>query len=171
MPGALAAAWPSPRLVALAMAAIRAAALRAARRRRLLRRRRRRDQGRVAGLARATALGACCRSGRAVAALGTFAGFLPSSRPCGDGSAISAISLMNALAALVGAGLRPDRLRRVAGTTRPARSIAHLAAIAVVLGCVPVLAAAQAAMAAADPSAGEPGTAYRRVRRRLRTPG
>jgi hypothetical protein len=59
----------------------------------------------------------------------------------GDG-AVSAISLMNALAALValGCGLLAfgESLGRRAGT-----SLAHLLAIAVVLGRVPVLAAAQ----------------------------
>jgi hypothetical protein len=81
----------------------------------------------------------------AVALVCTFAGFLAfQSALRGDG-VVAAISLMNAGAALVavacGLGAFGESLGAGAGAT-----VAHLLAIAVVLGCLPVLAAAQDAI-------------------------
>jgi hypothetical protein len=77
-----------------------------------------------------------------VAIMGTIGGFLAFQVALQGDGAVSAISLMNALAALValGCGLLAfgESLGRGAGT-----ALAHLLAIAVVLGGVPVLAAAQ----------------------------
>jgi hypothetical protein len=82
----------------------------------------------------------------ALAALGTFAGFLAFQSALQRGGAVSAISLMNAFATLValGCGLLAfgESLGRGAGVT-----LAHLAAIGLVLGCVPALAAAQSELA------------------------
>jgi len=81
----------------------------------------------------------------ALAMLGTFGGFLAFQAALAGDGAIAPISLMNAFAALValGCGLLAfgESLGGGAGV-----ALAHLLAIAVVLGCVPVLAAAQAAI-------------------------
>jgi hypothetical protein len=82
----------------------------------------------------------------AVAAIGTFLGFLAfQSALERDRSAVAAISLMNALAALVALGCGLGAFGESLGAS-PGVVAAHLLAIAVVLGGVPVLAAAQAAI-------------------------
>jgi hypothetical protein len=89
-----------------------------------------------------------------VAALATFAGFLAFQSALKDGSAISSISLMTALAALVALACGLTAFGESLGAN-PVTVVAHLAAIAVVLACVPALAAAQAEMAeAAGPTDG-----------------
>jgi hypothetical protein len=82
----------------------------------------------------------------AVAAIGTFCGFLAFQAALDEDGAVSAISLMNALAALVALGCGLAAFGESLGG-RPAAAFAHLVAIAVVLGCVPVLARAQVAIA------------------------
>lgn len=82
----------------------------------------------------------------AVAAAGTFAGFLCFQAALrGDERAVASISLMNAFAAVValvcGLAAFGESLGAAAGVR-----LGHLAAIASVLGCVPVLAAAQSAL-------------------------
>jgi enterochelin esterase-like enzyme len=81
-----------------------------------------------------------------VAALATFGGFLAFQSALRGGGAIPAISLMNALTALVALACGGFAFAESLGTDAVA-VIAHLVAIAVVLGCVPVLAQAQAEMA------------------------
>jgi drug/metabolite transporter (DMT)-like permease len=106
-----------------------------------------------------------------VAALGTFAGFLAFQSALRDGGAITAISLMNALAALVALACGVIAFRESLGTN-PLAVIAHLGAIILVLGCVPTLAAAQSAIAGAEPGGGDRGTAYPPpVRPGYQTPG
>jgi drug/metabolite transporter (DMT)-like permease len=78
----------------------------------------------------------------AVAAAGTFAGFLAFQSAL-QGSAVAAISLMNALAALVALGCGVLAFAESLGAGAPI-TVAHALAIAVVLCGVPVLAAAQA---------------------------
>ncbi|MGI8506589.1 MAG: alpha/beta hydrolase-fold protein [Solirubrobacteraceae bacterium] len=81
-----------------------------------------------------------------VAALATFGGFLAFQTALRGESAISSISLMNAFATLVALACGLLAFGESLGAD-PVAVIAHLAAIGVVLGCVPVLAAAQAEMA------------------------
>ncbi|MGA9858420.1 MAG: hypothetical protein WBQ18_11205 [Solirubrobacteraceae bacterium] len=81
----------------------------------------------------------------ALAAVGTFAGFLAFQSALEHDGAVSAISLMNALAALVALGCGLLALGEGLGRG-PETVLAHLGAIAVVLGCVPVLAATQNAI-------------------------
>jgi enterochelin esterase-like enzyme len=83
-----------------------------------------------------------------LAALATFAGFLAFQAALQSGNAISSISLMNALAALVALACGLIAFGEKLGTS-PTALIAHGLAIAVILGCVPVLAAAQMRLAAA----------------------
>ncbi len=80
-----------------------------------------------------------------LAALATFAGFLAFQAALRGDGAISAISLMNAFAALVALACGLLGFGESLGAT-PAAVIGHVIAIALVLGCVPVLAAAQAEM-------------------------
>jgi drug/metabolite transporter (DMT)-like permease len=87
----------------------------------------------------------------ALAVLATFGGFLAFQAALRADGAIAAISLMNALAALVALGCGVLAFRESLGSS-PAAVVLHLVAIAVVLGCVPVLAVAQAQIS--DP--GEP---------------
>lgn len=77
---------------------------------------------------------------------GTFAGFISFQAALRAGSAVATISLMNCLAALVAlvAGLVGFGESLGAGA---AVSLVHFLAIALVLACVPVLAAAQAELA------------------------
>jgi hypothetical protein len=82
----------------------------------------------------------------AAAAVGTFAGFLSFQSALAQDSAISAISLMNGFAALVAVFCGLIAFGESLGADTIA-VIAHVIAIAVVLGCVPQLAAAQAEMA------------------------
>ena len=78
-----------------------------------------------------------------VAILATFGAFLAFQVALRDGGAVSAISLSTALCALVGVGCSLFAFGETLGSN-PLTVAWHLAAIAVVLGCVPTLAAAQA---------------------------
>jgi hypothetical protein len=90
----------------------------------------------------------------AVAAAGTFAGFLAFQSALAQDGPVAAISLMSALAALValgcGVGAFGESLGTSAGVT-----VLHLLAIVVILAGVPVLAAAHAAIAQSAQSAQE----------------
>lgn len=81
-----------------------------------------------------------------LAAGATFAGFLAFQAALRTGSAVPAISLMNAFAALVALACGVFGFGESLGTS-PAVVAIHLLAVAVVLGCVPVLARAQAEIA------------------------
>ena len=89
----------------------------------------------------------------AVAAVATFAGFLAFQSALRDGSAIAAISLMTALAAVVALVCGMVAFGESLGTS-PVAIVIHLGAIAVVLACVPVLAAAHTELAAEGELAG-----------------
>ena len=98
--------------------------------------------------------GAVLSGWTAAAAVATVAGFIAFQSALREDGAVGAISLMTALAALValicGVLAFGESLGAHAGAV-----VAHLGAIAVVLGSVPVLAAAQAQLAAAgEPAAG-----------------
>jgi len=82
----------------------------------------------------------------ALALIATFAGFLAFQSALSDDDAVSPISLMNALAALAALASGLIAFGESLGTN-PLAVGAHLVAIAVVFGCVPVLAAAQAGIA------------------------
>lgn len=82
-----------------------------------------------------------------VAAVATFGGFLAFQAALREGGAIPAISLMNALTALVALACGGFAFAESLGTDA-VTVIAHVIAIAIVLGCVPVLAQAQAELAA-----------------------
>lgn len=84
----------------------------------------------------------------AVAAAGTFAGFLAFQSALRREGAVSAISLMNAFAALLALAIGLTAFGESLGTN-PVAIIAHAVAIGVVLGCVPVLAAAHVQLARA----------------------
>jgi hypothetical protein len=96
----------------------------------------------------------------AVAAVGTFCGFLAFQAALDDDGAVSAISLMNAFAALVALGCGLAAFGESLGG-RPAAAFAHLVAIAIVLVCVPVLARAQVAIAEATDERAHPRPAPR----------
>lgn len=81
-----------------------------------------------------------------LAATATFAGFLAFQAALRTGSAVPAISLMNAFAALVALACGVFGFGESLGTN-PTGVAIHLLAVAVVLGCVPVLARAQAEIA------------------------
>jgi hypothetical protein len=81
-----------------------------------------------------------------LAILGTFGGFLTFQAALGSGGAITAISLMNMFAALVALGCGLLGFGESLGAT-PLAVLVHVAAIGVVLACVPALAAAQAQIA------------------------
>ena len=89
-----------------------------------------------------------------IAAVGTFLGFLAFQAALEHDDAVAAISLMTALTALValGCGLLAfaETLGRGAGAVG-----AHLGAITLILGCVPVLAAVQAAIVEATEDGGD----------------
>lgn len=95
----------------------------------------------------------------AVAALGTFAGFLAFQSSLRDGRAVSAISLMTAFAALVALACGVIAFGESLGADA-ATVIVHLTAIAVVLGCVPILAAAQAQLASVAEHSGATEPSY-----------
>ena len=76
----------------------------------------------------------------------TFAGFLSFQAALRTGSAVPAISLMTAFAALVALACGVFGFGESLGTS-PAAVVVHLFAVAVVLGCVPVLARAQVEIA------------------------
>lgn len=97
--------------------------------------------------------GALLSGWTALAALATFGGFLAFQAALRSGSAVSGMSVMNALSAVVALICGVFAFEESLGTN-PVAVIAHVVAIAVVLGCVPLLAEAQAAMA-------EPGLAGR----------
>lgn len=82
----------------------------------------------------------------AVAAVATLAGFLAFQAALREGSAITGISLMNALTALVALGGGLAAFDESLGA-QPLVAVGHVVAIAIVLACVPVLARAQAEMA------------------------
>ncbi len=77
-----------------------------------------------------------------LALLGTFLGFLAFQAALRAGSAITGISLMNCLAALVALCCGLLAFGESLGSS-PTAYVAHLLAVALVLACVPVLAAAQ----------------------------
>ena len=77
-----------------------------------------------------------------LAALGTFGGFVSFQAALRDRHAVSAISLMSAFAAFAALLLGVLAFGESLGTT-PAARIIHLAAIALVLACVPTLARTQ----------------------------
>ena len=81
-----------------------------------------------------------------LAVLCTFAGFLAFQAALRAGSAITGISLMNCLAALLALCFGLVAFGESLGRS-PAASFAHLLAVALVLSCVPVLAAAQTEIA------------------------
>ena len=76
-----------------------------------------------------------------VALLGTAAGFLAFQSALRTGNAVSSISLMTALAALVAIGCGVLAFGETLGR-RPAMTVVHLCAIGVILACLPVLASA-----------------------------
>ncbi len=82
----------------------------------------------------------------ALALLSTFAGFLAFQAALRAGSAITGISLMNCLAALVALGCGLLAFGESLGRT-PAAAGAHFLAVALVLACVPVLSGAQTEIA------------------------
>jgi enterochelin esterase-like enzyme len=88
----------------------------------------------------------------AVAVAGTLAGFLVFQAALSSGSAITAISLMNALAAIVALACGALAFRESLGRD-PAHLLVHLLGIGLVLGCVPTLATAQTEMAEPSPGA------------------
>ncbi|MEO8967363.1 MAG: hypothetical protein ABI355_07135, partial [Solirubrobacteraceae bacterium] len=93
----------------------------------------------------------------AVAAVATFAGFLAFQAALREGSAITGISLMNALSAIVALAGGLAAFHESLGR-QPLVAIGHIVAIAVVLGCVPVLAQAQAELAQSpEPAAARRG--------------
>jgi enterochelin esterase-like enzyme len=103
-----------------------------------------------------------------VAILATFGGFLAFQVALRDGSAVSAISLSTALCALVGVGCSLFAFGETLGGS-PLTVAWHLAAIAVVLGCVPTLAAAQAEIEDSAGRAPGSGETPRPLGARLRT--
>jgi enterochelin esterase-like enzyme len=106
-----------------------------------------------------------------VAAGATFGGFLAFQSALRDGGAVSAISLMSALAALVALACGLIAFGESLGAN-PVTVLSHLAAIGVVLGCVPILAAAQSAMATGHDGSGGRGAARPpTVRPGYETPG
>jgi hypothetical protein len=84
-----------------------------------------------------------------LAVVATLAGFLCFQAALRSGGAVEAISLMSAFAALVALVCGAFGFGESLGTS-PLAVVAHLAAVAVVLGCVPVLARAQAELADMD---------------------
>ena len=82
----------------------------------------------------------------ALALAATLAGFLSFQAALRSGSAVPAISLMTAFAALVALACGVFGFGESLGTS-PAAVMVHLLAVGVVLGCVPVLARAQAEIA------------------------
>jgi hypothetical protein len=99
--------------------------------------------------------GALVSGWTALAAGATFGGFLAFQAALQDEGAVSSISLMTAVSAITGMSCGLLAFGESLGTD-PLTVTAHLLAIAVVLGCVPVLAAAQTALAASGEVAEEP---------------
>ena len=90
--------------------------------------------------------GALVAGWAALAAAATFGGFLAFQAALQSEGAVSSISLMTAVSAITGMSCGLLAFGESLGTD-PLTVTAHLLAIAVVLGCVPVLAAAQSALA------------------------
>lgn len=89
-----------------------------------------------------------------LAAAATFAGFLCFQSALRRGSAVTAITLMNCLAALAALGAGVLGFQESLGGS-PAVTAVHALAVAMVLACVPVLAGVQAELAAdAEPPEG-----------------
>jgi hypothetical protein len=82
----------------------------------------------------------------ALAVLGTFAGFVAFQTALRGGSAVSGISLMNCLAAVVALGCGLLAFGESLGGT-PAVTTAHVIALAFVFACIPVLARAHTEIA------------------------
>ena len=101
--------------------------------------------------------GAILSGWTALAIVATFGGFLAFQAALRGDGAIAAISLMNALAALVALGCGVLAFGESLGSS-PAAVVAHLVAIAVLLGCVPVLAVAQTQIAQAGEARANPLT-------------
>jgi len=89
-----------------------------------------------------------------LAVVATFGGFATFQAALRADSPVSAISLMNALAALVAVGFGVFAFGESLGRT-PTATLIHLLAITLVLGCVPVLARAQQQMVDAGPLSDE----------------
>jgi len=85
-----------------------------------------------------------------LAVVATFGGFATFQAALRADSPVSAISLMNALAALVAVGFGVFAFGESLGRT-PTAALIHLLAITLVLGCVPVLARAQQEMVDTGP--------------------
>jgi enterochelin esterase-like enzyme len=98
-----------------------------------------------------------------LALIGTFGGFLAFQASLRDGSAVPAISLMTALATLVALSCGLLAFGESLGSS-PVVVAAHLVAVALVLACVPTLAAAQTEMSSED----RQDAARRRLRARIR---
>jgi enterochelin esterase-like enzyme len=99
-----------------------------------------------------------------LALIGTFGGFLAFQASLRDGSAVAAISLMTALATLVALSCGLLAFGESLGNS-PVAVAAHLVAVALVLACVPTLAAAQTEMSASEDRQDAAG---RRLRARIR---
>lgn len=82
-----------------------------------------------------------------LAAAATFAGFLCFQSALRRGSAVAAITLMNCLAALAGLAAGVVAFQESLGRSAAVTAV-HAVAVAIVLACVPVLAAAQTELAA-----------------------
>jgi enterochelin esterase-like enzyme len=106
----------------------------------------------------------------AVAAVGTFAGFLAFQSSLLRDSAVTAISLMNGLAALVALGCGLQAFGESLGDDAPT-VIVHLLAVALVLACVPKLAAAQAELATGSDAPRQRGPASQPVAPGYGSPG
>jgi hypothetical protein len=92
----------------------------------------------------------------ALAAAATLGGFLAFQAALRDGDPVGAISLMTAVTALVALLFGVTAFGESLGTGAGA-TLLHLLAIALVLACVPVLAAAEQALASADAPPGGRG--------------
>jgi enterochelin esterase-like enzyme len=99
--------------------------------------------------------GALVSGWTALAAAATFGGFLAFQAALQNEGAVSSISLMTATSAITGMSCGLLAFGESLGTDSLTVT-AHLLAIAVVLGCVPALAAAQAALAASGEAAEDP---------------
>ncbi len=84
-----------------------------------------------------------------LALIGTFGGFLAFQASLREGGAVAAISLMTALATLVALGCGLLAFGESLGSS-PVVVAAHLVAVALVLACIPALAAAQTEMSASQ---------------------
>jgi hypothetical protein len=115
---------------------------------------------------RAHPAGALVSSWTLLALIATFGGFVAFQAALRGGGAVSSISLMNLLATLVALGFGVFAFAESLGRTSTA-TVLHLVAIAVVLGCVPVLAAGQERIAALGPQVERGGVSRAWIRRAL----